>query len=266
MIRFLAGTPEEWVGNFQRDMTSFDQAVALSDTKHVLVIAGGAAYVVDPATQSIVESFGGHIESCTPTADASGFLLSDSTDIELINGSGRVWRSRRLAWDGLRILEVTLHEIRGEARHFEDSWHPFRVNLSNGQATGGAFPGPGPKQSSLRRRIPTWVFGAASVASALVTAYVFLSAIATASLRFGVCGPSWLDAPDQFCRIGTQRLLLSYTLGAVTLLLVGVTAWLFWRRRIGPMEDGWPASDAKVAEEILAGLRDPDGTAKPPRD
>ncbi|MUV15678.1 hypothetical protein [Noviluteimonas gilva] len=144
VIRFLAGTREAWVGNFQRGLCFFDHAVALSDTKHVLVIAGGTAYVVDPATKSIIQSFGGQIESCTPTPDASGFVVSNTTDIELINGSGRVWRSRRLAWDGLRVLQVTRHDVLGEARHYDDSWHPFRVNLSNGEATGGAYDGPEP--------------------------------------------------------------------------------------------------------------------------
>jgi len=35
---------------------------------------------------------------------------------------------------------------------------------------------------------------------------------------------------------------------------------------VGPIEDSWPPSAAKVAEEILQGLRGPDGTAKPPPD
>ena len=91
----------------------------------------------------------------------------------------------------------------------------------------------------MKSRIPTWVFGAASVASALATAYAFLSGVATASLRFGPCGPSSLDHPDQYCRIGTQLLLLSYALGAITLLLVGVTVWLF-RRRLKGSDDLGP--------------------------
>jgi len=33
---------------------------------------------------------------------------------------------------------------------------------------------------------------------------------------------------------------------------------------VGPMEDGWPPSAAKVHDEILAELRESDGTAKPP--
>lgn len=139
MIRFLAGTREAWVGNFQRGLCSFDQVVAFPDGQHVLVIAGGSAYLVHPATKSIIASLGGQVESCTPTPDARGFVLSDLTDIELVNGSGLVWRSRRLAWDGVRVLQVTGDDVLGEARHYDDTWHPFRVSLANGEATGGAY-------------------------------------------------------------------------------------------------------------------------------
>jgi hypothetical protein len=85
----------------------------------------------------------------------------------------------------------------------------------------------------MKHRIPTSLFGAASVASALATAYVFLSAVTTASLRFGSCGPTSFDHAEQYCRIGRQLLLFSYALGAFTLLLVGVTVWLSRRRRKG---------------------------------
>lgn len=87
--------------------------------------------------------------------------------------------------------------------------------------------------AEMRYRVPTWMFGAASAASALATAYAFLSAVATASLRFGHCGPTSLDHAEQYCRIGTQLLLFSYALGAFTLFLVGATVWLAWHRRRG---------------------------------
>ena len=80
-------------------------------------------------------------------------------------------------------------------------------------------------------RIPTWLFGAAALATALAAAYVFLSAVSTASLRFGACGPTSLNHAEQYCRVGTQLLLFSYALGVCALFLVGVTVWLFRRRR-----------------------------------
>lgn len=80
-------------------------------------------------------------------------------------------------------------------------------------------------------RIPTWLFGAAALATALAAAYVFLSAVSTASLRFGACGPTSLNHVERYCRVGTQLLLFSYALGVCALFLVGLTVWLFRRRR-----------------------------------
>jgi len=80
-------------------------------------------------------------------------------------------------------------------------------------------------------RIPTWLFGAASLATALAAGYVFLSAVSTASLRFGACGPTSLDHAEQYCRVGTQLLQFSYALGVCALFLVGLTVWLSRRRR-----------------------------------
>lgn len=85
----------------------------------------------------------------------------------------------------------------------------------------------------MKFRIATWLSGAASVASALATAHVFLSAAATASLRFGYCGPTSLDHAEQYCRVGARLLLFSYALCACTLFLVGVTIWLSRHRRKG---------------------------------
>jgi hypothetical protein len=85
----------------------------------------------------------------------------------------------------------------------------------------------------MKFRIPTWTFGLASGLSAVAAAYIFLSAIATASLRFAYCGATTLEAPEQYCRMGTKLLYLSFALGALTLALVAVTLWLFWRRRKG---------------------------------
>lgn len=142
VVRFLPGAEGEWVGNFQRGFCSFDDVCMHPDGKHVLVISGGAAYVIDPASQSVTQSFGGDFESCTPLPGSCGLLLSNPLGIELIGPQGRAWQTRRLACDGLRVLGVSADEVFGEARHFDDSWHAFRVGLSDGQASGGAYDGP----------------------------------------------------------------------------------------------------------------------------
>jgi hypothetical protein len=76
--------------------------------------------------------------------DGSGLVLSDLVSVGFIGGTGPAWISRRLVWDGVRILQVTHGTVHGEARHYDDTWHPFKVDLATGAADGGAYDGPEP--------------------------------------------------------------------------------------------------------------------------
>ncbi|WP_152599936.1 hypothetical protein [Noviluteimonas dokdonensis] len=66
----------------------------------------------------------------------------------------------------------------------------------------------------------------ASIATLLIGLLVYSSAVATASLRFGYCGPSSLDHAQAACRVGTKLLFLSYVLFVVALVLAAVAMWL----------------------------------------
>jgi hypothetical protein len=62
---------------------------------------------------------------------------------------------------------------------------------------------------------------------------MFLSATATASLRFWYCGPSSLDHPEPACQIATKLLLASYGAALVGIALAILTLWLHVRRLKG---------------------------------
>ena len=78
------------------------------------------------------------------------------------------------------------------------------------------------------------IAGISGVLYALATGYLFVSATASASLRFWHCGPSSLEHPEAWCRTGTYLLLGSYGAAALTLLLGVTTLWLHTRRARGP--------------------------------
>jgi hypothetical protein len=75
-----------------------------------------------------------------------------------------------------------------------------------------------------------WALAITSAVSAAGAGYLFLSAIATASLRYWYCGPTSLDHIEPACRIGTRLLLLSYGLGALSVLLAAGAIWAYWLR------------------------------------
>ena len=83
----------------------------------------------------------------------------------------------------------------------------------------------------MRRSFPViWFLCASCAVSAAGAAYLFVSAMATASLRFWYCGPTSLDHVEPSCRIGTRLLLTSYGVGSFSAVLAVIAIWL-WRRQ-----------------------------------
>ena len=82
----------------------------------------------------------------------------------------------------------------------------------------------------MRRLRTTWVLLISAAVTMALAAYLFLSAIATASLRFGYCGPTSLEHAQPACRVGTKLLLVSYGVGGLALALALMAIWIHWRR------------------------------------
>ena len=141
VVRFFPDSSETWVGNFQPGLTSYGGVFLHPDKRHVVVISGGTAYVIDPEARHPAKILSGFIESCLEVSDS--LLFSNSIRLELI-GATNSWHTRRLAWDGIRVVQIVDDFVAGEAAHFDDSWHSFRVSLADGQAFGGAYDGPEP--------------------------------------------------------------------------------------------------------------------------
>ncbi len=123
---------ESWVGNFQRGLSNFDDAVRHPNGVDVIVVAGGEAYVVNPATHSLQENFGGAFETISEVPDAKYLIFGTSTDFVAVGPAGRVWRSERIALDGVRSLHLDGLTLKGEADNGFDKWLPFSVDVLTG--------------------------------------------------------------------------------------------------------------------------------------
>jgi uncharacterized membrane protein len=73
-----------------------------------------------------------------------------------------------------------------------------------------------------------WFLATGSLIALLAAGWYFMSAMATASLRFSVCGASTLDAVDPYCRVGVILLHRSYLLAGAAVVLA-VIAFLVYR-------------------------------------
>jgi hypothetical protein len=144
VVRFSAPTGS-WVGNFQRGFSSLDEVFAHPDGRHVVVVAGGTAYIVDADSHCLVAHFGAQIEQII-LAPASGFvLLGNGLWFEALGPAGAAWRSRRISWDGMRKVSLAGTVLRGEAYAPEGpdgAWYPFEVDVMTGAVSGGSYDGP----------------------------------------------------------------------------------------------------------------------------
>ena len=126
-----------WIGNFQPGLTSFSKAYEHPDGKHVVVVAAGAIYIVDPDTQAAEES-GGMVSSVIQISEKNALLFDDNIYLSLI-GAHVTWQTKRLSWDGIRNLSISGDFVLGQGWRYDDTWHDFAVSLANGSHTGGAY-------------------------------------------------------------------------------------------------------------------------------
>jgi len=139
VLQFQVDGSDSWVGNFQPGVGTFCGIVRNANSILVTVIAGGQAYVVDPASGDLARQFGGDINLCMPVPEVQAILLSNGLWFELIHGETPIWRTNRLSWDGMRNVRIDDGILRGEGWRYDESWHSFEVDIASGRSTGGAY-------------------------------------------------------------------------------------------------------------------------------
>lgn len=127
-----------WVGNFQRGMTSLDTVLEHPYGSSIIVVASGDCYIVDIESRELKDNFGGAFETIISVPKKNIIIFGTSTDFEALGVSGRIWRSRRVSWDGIRSLKLEGDTLTGEAWGLGDSWLPFSLDVKSGEHKGGA--------------------------------------------------------------------------------------------------------------------------------
>ena len=139
VLGFEPKVGEPWCGNFQMAGISYYCAHHALATGEVVVVAGGQGYVIDPESRRLIRTFGAGIMHLRALPGERDFIVISNVDVERHSASTRTWRSRRIAWDGIGRVEIVGPTLVGQARHFDDSWHEFRVDLASGTHVGGAY-------------------------------------------------------------------------------------------------------------------------------
>lgn len=115
VVQFFPLETPSWIGNFQRGLTKFDSVLNHPNGDAVIVAAGGECYTIDLNRKHLIEHFGGDIVSAIEVPSKPLIVFEGSVRFEGVGTTGRLWRSNRISWDGIRNTEIQGEELLGEA-------------------------------------------------------------------------------------------------------------------------------------------------------
>jgi len=181
VVRFGVGETS-WVGNFLGGGSGFDGVEAMPDGKHLLVIARGNGYVIDPESRSLVEEIGGYICGVVSEPNRNLLILDEGTHLRAIGPEGTAWISERVAWGELRNVRLEGDRIVGEA--YEGEWFPFTVDVDSGAVQGREEPAaqtpsgePPRKFAVTRAKALLMMFVPIAIGSSLVWIWAIVSLV-----------------------------------------------------------------------------------------
>jgi hypothetical protein len=131
---------KSWVGLFQLGSGSLDTVIDHPDGKHIVVVAHGLAYVIDPDTRLLDVVLGDGFEHILPVPQLKLLVISNGLGFDAVRDSQLVWSSKRISWWGFRGLMVAGDKLVGEAHSsVSDSWHRFRLDLNTGECNDSVY-------------------------------------------------------------------------------------------------------------------------------
>lgn len=130
---------DSWVGAFEAGDGTVTGLYAAPSPDHLLVVAKGQAYWVpttDPKKYELVAAY--PVRSVMQVAAARVVVIADDTDIVAYGVAGKLWTTRRLSSDGIKIDGANSEGIWGRAWNAaEEQPVEFSVDLKTGEAKGG---------------------------------------------------------------------------------------------------------------------------------
>ncbi|XXF77087.1 hypothetical protein P2318_29140 [Myxococcaceae bacterium GXIMD 01537] len=142
LVRVIPEGGEPWDGLFafgKLTSAGISRLLSLPDPEKLCVISRGAGYVVMARAPRTWEPIGVMpIIDARPVPSAGVVVFTNFTEMVAYGAEGIRWRTKRLAWDGLRVVEVTDRSIIGEYWDLrEETTQRFEVDLATGAQRGG---------------------------------------------------------------------------------------------------------------------------------
>jgi hypothetical protein len=141
-VQVLPEAADAWIGTFafgKFGKAGISRVLSMPDPEKLCVVARGAGYVVFASTPDAWEVVGAiPIIDVRVVAAAGLVVFANYTEMLAYGKNGVKWRTKRLAWDGLKIIAVGDQTLVGEYWDIrEERMQRFEVDLATGATRGG---------------------------------------------------------------------------------------------------------------------------------
>jgi hypothetical protein len=138
-VEVLARNGTRWLGEFSGLGGGLSGIFATPNEDVICVVNRGEGYLVDtmhPDRYDLLPVVPVMLVRRVPSRNILFFV--DHTRLCALGKDGLLWVTKRVSWDGIKILEVTDRQIRGEGWDAPtDRWIPFSVDVETGHVDGG---------------------------------------------------------------------------------------------------------------------------------
>lgn len=144
VLRFV--TTEEphlsWIGNFEEGGGGCTGVFAGPGPFQAYVVVKGRGFAVDVRNPDDHEALSVYpVQHVRSVPELNLLVFADFTEVGAYGVHGLAWRTPRISWDGIEIIQATTDSIRGRGWNaVSEEWVEFVVDPRTGITRGGAAP------------------------------------------------------------------------------------------------------------------------------
>lgn len=144
-VRFADDEMDEWVGVFGNGgfVPNSRAAAIFGDNRTAMVIAGGQGYIVDAVSGDMLHKTAEDRFCDAISVPGRDFVIAcDFTDLYAVSKNGVIWRSPRIALDGIKFGSSTEQSLTGECwcgatdSNGADEWGRFTLHFDGWRIEG----------------------------------------------------------------------------------------------------------------------------------
>jgi hypothetical protein len=196
------------VGNFQLGRSSYSYVSVHPNGHDIVVVAGGAGYIVRPDERKLVATFAGGVMGIWPVAALNLLVFNDSgVAFAALGSEGWRWMTRRVSWDGFEGIEVAEKTIYGRGWNaVSQCWQPFSIEIATGIVRGGGYSEAAQQRIArsreltlrgsaplplIAKRIAELAIGLFAIVLVLLTVYLIVDGVRIGELTWAKTRDNW---------------------------------------------------------------------------